>query len=153
MELASSYIPDEYSPFFWVGYYKCCRFSSHIDREVLSHQYGGWNLRHINLDSGVHLPLLHCTDYRIKFETLCFTLQYSDGPYDDYLSRFLEIYAAFEISLKVASKEALIALQYTPEALAWLTEYFGLKIADIPPEAPEGFSHKPLIFFLFTNSD
>lgn len=150
MELTHYYIPNHNLPCFYIGYYQLARVKN--DKSVYVHYYHDWSQRYVSIWGGVRLPLIHCADYQIKYDTVCFTMQYSKESDENYISDFLKLYPAFEVSPSIVPDEALIALEYTPKALAWLTEHFGLKIADIPPKAPKGYSRKPLIFFLFTNS-
>ena len=152
MEPGSAYLLDESLPCFWVGYgyYKSAWRKERKGYYV--HQYNGIWLDKITL-SGVKLPLINCDDYRLKYETLCFTIKHGERGFDSYLSEFLEIYPAFEINPAIESKEAMIALQYTPQALEWLRVHLGYDSSKLPAKAPAGLEANPLIFFLFQNSD
>ncbi|PWK28238.1 hypothetical protein LV89_01019 [Arcicella aurantiaca] len=151
MELAISYLPNEHTPCFFIGYYSTDR--NLRSKNYFNHQYGGFWCEQIYL-SGIHLPIINARDYQFKYNTLYLTLKWSEGKdlEEKYLADIESLSKNLTINKSWETSEGLICFEYTQQAIEWLKELYGIEIKSI--KAPKSkFSKEPLIFFLYQNSD
>lgn len=151
MEFASSYLPNECDPCFYIGYYSTDRELG--DNNYFRHQYGGLYCYQIFL-SGVHLPIIKARDYKLKYEALFLTLKYSDGwkSKEEYLADFEGFAENLKVNKSWEISEGLVCFEYTEQAIKSLKKLFDFKI-ELIPNPPNELSKEPLIFFLYQNSD
>lgn len=151
MEFASSYLPNEHDPCFYIGYY-----STDIklkDKNHFGHQYGGFYCNYIYL-SGIHLPIINARDFQFRYEALYLTLKYSDGwkSEEEYLADFEGLAENLQVNKCWEVSEGLVCSEYNQQAAESLKKLYNFEINSLP-EPPIEFSKEPLIFFLYQNSD
>lgn len=151
MELASSYLPNDYNPCFYIGYYS--QDKELADKNYFGHQYEGFWCNKIYL-SGIHLPIVKAQDYEFKYNALCLTLKYSDGwnSVEEYLADFEGLSENLKVDKSWKICEGLVCFEYTEQAVESLKKLYNFEIESMP-DPPNELSKEPLIFFLYQNSD
>jgi hypothetical protein len=151
MEFASSYLPTEHDPCFYIGYHSTDR--ELVDKNHFGHQYGGFYCDYIYL-SGIHLPIIKSHDYQFKYQALYLTLKYSDGwkSEEEYLTDIAGLAENLQVNKSWTPTEGLVCFEYTEQAIESLKRLYDFEIESMP-EPPNEFSKEPLIFFLYQNSD
>ena len=116
MELASSYLPNEHDPCFYIGYYSNDR--ELVDKNHFGHQYGGFWCNHIYL-SGIHLPIIKARDYEFKYNALCLTLKWSNGwdLEEQYFADCEGLAENLKINKSWENTEGLVCFEYTQQAI------------------------------------
>lgn len=151
MELAISYLPNEHTPCFYIGYYS--NDKELADKNYFGHQYEGFWCNQIYL-SGIHLPIINARDYEFKYKALCLTLKWSEGwdLEEQYYADSESLAKNLKVNKSWVNTEGLICFEYTQQAIESLKELYDFEIDSIT-EPPNGFSKEPFIFFLYQNSD
>lgn len=151
MEFASSCLPNEYDPWFYIGYYSTD--TELRDNSYFRHQYGGLYCYQIYL-LGIHLPIIKAKDYQFKYEALNLTLKYSDGwnSQEEYFADFERLAKNLKVNKSWEISEGLVCFVCTEQAIKSLKKLYDFEIDSLPQPINE-LSKELLIFFLYQNSD